>query len=248
MRILILKDKKVNQALLSEVMNSFIDLYHTNTGITPTYDIEERDFSIQTGYEEKYNYDTLPYGQTKKEVDAVYKKYREQYDHIIFSVHKDHCYDWAKVKSGLTGKMVNIWGENFSGVFYNYQVEVCRFDPDKLANSLGTIYHEVHHSHDTLIKVMLGKRVEDLFILGITQWDNDITHGGSPLWDYIRHKENQASLAAIAPLLREAYAKRKQIFINEQEGMKKTIAQLTEQLAMLKRRLLNKKITKCQQQ
>jgi hypothetical protein len=243
MRILLLKDKKVKQSLLSGVMNQFIDLYHTNTGIIPTYDIEERDFSIQEG-EERYNFDTLPYGLTKREVDAVHKKYREQYDHIIFSVHRDHCSEWGKVKSS-TGNMVNIWGENFSNVFYKYDVEVCRFDDKNLANSLGTIYHEVHHSHNTTIKTYLGVNVEQIPALGIKDWDNDITHGGGAFWDYIRHTENQASLVTIALLLKQSYEKRKQLFNQEKITMLQTMVKLLQQLIVLQRSLVNKNITKC---
>ena len=162
MRILALKDKKIFKKDIVEAIRQVSGIYQRGAGITIKYDIEERDFSKQSGTE-KYNFDSLPYGQLKAEVDRVFKKHKYDYDHVILFVHKDHCNDWLKIKSTLTGKMVNIWGENFSNIFYKYDVEVCRFDPDKIINSVGTIYHELHHSHDTTIKTWLGIQVENCF-------------------------------------------------------------------------------------
>jgi len=65
-------------------------------------------------------------------------------------------------------------------------------------------------------------------------WDTQITHGKSDHWDYIRNKENSASLVYAAPYLKQAYAKREAIFSKKVGLYKQIIGLATQYITLLK--------------
>ncbi len=231
MKLLILKDSKISHLQIEALKREFIDLYFLNADITPLIFIEERDFS---NYPTEIDSDgdvriTDTYMQSV--TDDIYKRYSgEGTDHVVFLVHKDN---W---KSG------RIWGTNYSTKYNGYQVQYCRFDT-KLANALGTLYHEVMHSHDALIMTYLG--VDIAKMLNIPSFDKDCVHGSRPEdgkynYHYIRYKENLDALEYIAPYLKRAYAKRAAIY-DTKVNMMKQIVNLAQKVITLLRGKLTQK-------
>lgn len=227
MNILLLLDNDIAESQVDEVTAALVDLYKKNCDVTLNFTRERRDFSAVP----KEWYDNETEGIKKSFIEAetkkIYKKYAEAIDSVVFFVHRDH---W-----NLTG----VWGWNLSKIFNGYSVQQCRFDTKNLVNSIGTLYHELHHDHDTFIYTYIGQRVED--IVGVKDWDDDVTHGGRYSgttygWKYIRNNENQQSLVAIAPYLREAIKKRRVIWSTKEEKYKKIIS-LLEQTIVLYRQL-----------
>ena len=107
-----------------------------------------------------------------------------------------------------------------------------------MANSLGTLYHEVLHSADALIKTYTGVNVAK--VLGVSNWDRDVVHGKGAGYDYIRHNENQSALQYISPWLVESYQKRDKIY-QEKIGKMRTIVTILTQVVALLRQIFNKK-------
>lgn len=231
MKILLLLDNKIEEKQVNEVIAELVELYEKNCDVTLTFLKERRDFSDVP--KEWYDSDSegIKKSYIEEETKKLYGKYQEAIDSVVFFVHKDH---W-----NLTG----VWGWNLSKVFNGYSVQQCRFDNRNLVNSIGTLYHELHHDHDTFIYTYTGKRVED--VVKVVDWDDDVTHGGRYSgttygWKYIRNDENQESLKLIAPLLRAAIAKRRTIW-DVKEGKYKQIISLLEQTVILYRQLQAKK-------
>lgn len=227
MKILFIADRKIDK--LPNLKAMFSNWMKQNAEIEPTFFNETRDLS---------DYPTrVDSSGTVRPTDAwlrsigkdVHNRYSgEGTDHIVILIHEDN---W---KSG------RIWGTNWSNVYSGYQVHYCRWDRDNIANSFGTLWHEFHHSIDALCKTYEGVDVASL--LDVHDWDADITHGGSSSFDYIRYKENAASLIATAPYLRRAYAKRDAIYQQKVGTMKKQIA-LLEQIIILLRQFFIKSNT-----
>lgn len=239
MRILILRDEKINDEQLDSVLAEFSQIFKDNANITPEITKEYVSYRDQRG-SQRAGFDALPYGFVKWHVDRIHKRDKGRYDHILLLVHR------ANFKPTKA-----IWGENFSNFFYDYHVSVGRYDHKNPANSLGTIWHEVHHSLDALVETELGVKVEPLF--NVKSWDNAITHGGkyyeaNDKWDYIRHKENQESLARIAFLVQRAYDERKRRYLMTKVDMLKSIVELMKELKRLKRVLFIKHKNKCHSQ
>lgn len=228
MKILFQADKRIGDEL-TELQDMFASWMKKNADITPTYFTEWFDFS---------NYPTrVDASGTVRPTDAwlrgigsdVHKRYSgEGTDHIVILIHEDN---W---QSG------RIWGTNWSNVYSGYQVHYCRFDRDNIANSFGTLWHEFHHSIDAITKTYTGVNVASM--MDVTDWDVEITHGGSPRFDYIRYKENANSLVVAAPYLREAYAKRDAIYQQKVGTMEKQI-KLLEQIIILLRQFFIKTTT-----
>jgi hypothetical protein len=229
MRVLFLLDKKIPQASFDRVWGQVREIYN---GLKIETKVERMSYEKITG-EMRYRFDSLPYGFVKKHVDATHKRDPNRYDHIIFLVHEDNWVYQAK----------RVWGENFSHYFYDYHVELCRWDKDNEANSVGTIYHEITHSHDALVERELGVRLED--VVGIADWDKDFTHGGAQEWYYIRHKENQSGIRSVKQLLADAYEKRKVRYLKGYYNKLSTVVELMKKVIDLKRRLQSKKKTSC---
>jgi len=229
MKILILKDKKIDNEQLQEVERQFIDLMYENALITPVFSQEDYNFDSYPKEVSSDGDEHLPDSYLRKMIADVYKKHGETIDHIIPLIHRDN---W-----NLNG----IWGTNYSNIYNGYQVHLCRFDNRNLANSLGTIYHECMHSFDAFIKTYTGVDINKLGKFG--NWDKHVVHGGRPdqvgvyKWGYIRHKENTDILAYISVSLREAYKKRSKL------NTQKTLINVLERLVVAYRALINKKST-----
>lgn len=226
MRIVIKQDFKITDDESNELQRQFTDLMFENTGITPEFYIEKIDYSsvpMQTDSDG----DTKPSKLYRKEIaDDIFKRYTEWgTDHIILLVHEDN---WS---------FKGIWGTNWSLMFHSYHMELCRFDRDNMANSLGTLYHEVMHSFDSLIKSTIGVDINPLFE---GDYDRNVVHGKGSKYSYIRHRENTDALRLIANPLKQSYAKRKGFHDGNISKMK-TIISLAEKLIVLYRSKLNKK-------
>jgi len=231
MRVLFLLDQKIPQASFDRVWQQVREIYD---GLNIETKIERMSYENVTG-EIRYNVHSLPYGFLKKHVVATHKRDSNRHDHFIFLVHEDNWGKWQKDK--------RVWGENLSHYFYDYHVEVCRWDKDNEANSVGTIYHEITHSHDALIERELGVRLEN--VIGIGDWDKDFTHGGAKEWEYIRHKQNQRGIREVKHLLADAYEKRKVRYLKNYYNKLSTVVELMQKVIDLKRRLQSKKKTSC---
>lgn len=227
MRILFKKDKKITEEELNELQRQFIDLYYEHAQIVPEFFVEEID-ATNIPTEPDSDGDLKPTKRwTTALVDDIYKRYKEfGTDHIVLLVHEDN---W---------KFKGIWGTNWSNIYHSYHFELCRFDRDNIANSLGTLYHEIHHSHDALIKTTLGIDIGP--ILEVNNYDKGITHGGETPWKYIRWKENTDSLRIMAPYLQQSYKKRRELH-EEVLGLMKKVIQTAQTLIVLLRSAINKK-------
>lgn len=206
MNILLLLDNKINEDQLKEVKKQVSKIYKDNTGIKLYFTDEWRDFSnvpkeFYTKEEEGIKKSYL--AETTKE---IYSRYKDRIDHVVFFIHKDN---W---------KLTGVWGWNTSKVFNGYGVQQCRFDT-KVVNTVGTLYHELMHDHDSFIYTYTGKVIEKMVL--VKDWDDDVVHGGRYSltnygWKYIRYNENQPALQLIADALKEALAvKRKPISRSE---------------------------------
>jgi hypothetical protein len=208
-------------------------VYKENADIGITWHTEEQDF---TTYPKEIYYGTFE-GIDRKWLATrcadIYKRWAEEVDQVVFLVHSDN---W-----NLNG----VWGWNMSYGYSGYGVQQVRFadvenhtTARNVRNSAGTLYHELHHDHDAFIFNYTGKRVEE--VVKVKNWDDEVTHGESTAWAYIRTvNDNTASIKAIAPLLREALAKRRAIF-DTKVGRLRRIVQLLEQVVVLQRQLISR--------
>lgn len=228
MRILFLTDPLIPALGLVELEKGFRNIYEKHAGITPYFlrePLEYKDIPTELDGDG----DTKPtVAWIKEQTARVYKKYHVDIDHVVFLVHQDN---W--IFSG-------IWGSNWSNIYNGYQVELCRYDKKNPVNSLGTLYHEVHHSHNGFMKAMTGFDIDKQ--LGYSL--DDVTHGKAEGWTYIRSgNDNLKSLEIIAPELRKAYAKRRELWNKEKIAMLKKILQLAERTYVILQQRLNQKHT-----
>lgn len=223
----VLKDRKITDREYQTLITDFTDFVKAHAGISPTFTTEERDYFDYPTEEDGDGDIRIAHAFLTRLTDQV-KADRGKFgvDHVFILIHQDN---WKSVRPGKGG----IWGTNYSNIYHGYHVHYCRFDRRNAANSFGTFYHEWHHSLDALIKTELGINVAPL--LRVQHYDRGITHGGEQPWEYIRWKENAASVAYLAPYLAGAYAKRRKL-----ETMS-TLAYTLKNLVHLYRELLNKK-------
>jgi hypothetical protein len=71
----------------------------------------------------------------------------------------------------------------------------------------------------------------------VSSWDNVWVHGENLDAEYIKHKENQAALRAIAPLLREALFKRKETFEKKLDKLRQIIALANKAVMLLRAKI-----------
>lgn len=207
MRICLKQDFKITDEESNELQRQFTDLYYENAGITPVFYVEKTDYTSYPTYIDSDN-DIRPSSKYLAEITKeVYSRYGEfGTDHIVVLIHEDN---WLSDTDTTKG----IWGTSYSNLWgHSYHLQYVRFDRDNVANQLGTLYHEIMHSHDNLIKVTLGADVHQLMGL---DWDEKIVHGKGVNYKYIRYKENLDALQYIAPLLKRAYAKRKDLHMKD---------------------------------
>lgn len=229
MKILLICDYKIREEQLKEVKKEISALYRKNAAIELKFIDEWRDLSNLPKQWYDKDSEGIDKGYIAKVTKEVYARYAEDIDQVMFLVHRDH---W-----NLTG----VWGWNLSKVFNGYGVQQCRFDSKNLANTVGTMYHELMHDHDTFVYTYTGKKVEDAVL--VPNWDTYCVHGGrgetnSLGWKYIRYNENQAALAAIAPLLNEALMKRRTLWDKKKLVYLQEIVRLAERVIVLQRQLL----------
>lgn len=230
MKLLILTDVKIPKRQHETVLAQLTELYKTNATIEPQYTIEQYDFTTYPTYVDSDG-DKRPTDAWLAAISAnVWERYKESIDHIVLHIHQDN---WQSDPPGAGG----IWGTNYSFVWNDYQLQYCRWDAKNTANSLGTLYHEIHHSHDAVIKTYLGVSVERL--VGVVSWDRDVTHGMSDKFKYIRHKENLDALQIIGPYLKAAYAERNKLHLKRISQMQQII-ELLQRIVVLYRSKLNR--------
>lgn len=231
MRVLFLCDQKITDKELKTLTDEFTGLVKQYTDITPMYFLQREDYtSVPT--EKDNDGDLKP---TKKYLtaltDTVHSKYGTYgVDSVVLLVHRDN---WV---------FDGIWGTNWSNMYRQYHVHLCRFDNRNVANSLGTLYHEWMHSLDALIKTHTGVEIDDYFreTKCFVDFDTTCVHGNKTApyketpFSYIRYKENTDALAMIAPDLRKAYKARKELYLEPYK-------QVQRQVITWLRSLLNKK-------
>ena len=166
MRCLFLLDQKIPQASFDRVWQQVREIYK---GLDIETKIERRTYDNITGTH-KPTFDSLPYGYVKERIKAVHDRDPNRYDHIIFFVHEDNWIFQEK----------RVWGENFSHHFYDYHVQLCRWDKDNEANSIGTLYHEITHSHDSLIERELDVDINKF-------WQSEVDANGNYIKGTLRY-------------------------------------------------------------
>jgi len=228
MKILILKDKIIEQSELNQLTKKLTSWYELQLDITPTFFIEEKNYTNYPTYVDNDN-DTRPTDAYLRSIGKdVSKRYSgEGTDHVVLLIHETN---WKSTDADGHG----IWGTNYSNVYSGYQLHYVRYDKDNIANSFGTFYHEMHHSFDALIKTYEGVTVEKL--IAVNSWDRAVTHGGDPRFKYIRYKDNAESLQVIKGLLASSYKKRDMIYQQKVGGMVNVIS-LLEKIIILIRQL-----------
>lgn len=205
MRFTILKDTLITAAEYKKLENEFSIFIKQHTGLTPRFFVQEQNFT-KVPTESDRDGDLKPTTTyTTDLMSVVHAKYGQWgTDHVVMLVHRDN---WI---------YKGIWGTNWSNLYYQYHVHLCRFDNKNIANSLGTLYHEWMHSLDALIKTHTGFDVTTLFNLS---YDKYVVHGGRPdkenttEWTYIKWKDNVRAMQLMAPHLKKAYAVREEMYL-----------------------------------
>lgn len=207
--MLILCDSLIKSTELDKLKKEFSDLVSQHAGITPVFYTHNEDYT-NVPTETDQDGDLKP---TKayvtglmKKVTAVYGRYGV--DSVAMLVHHSN---WV---------FDGIWGTNWSYTYAQDHIHLCRFD-SKLANSLGTLYHEWMHSLDALIKTHTGVEIDDYFKQSkcFVDFDTTCVHGNKykgckdTPYSYISWKDNTDALAMIAPDLRKAYKVRKELYL-----------------------------------
>lgn len=210
MRFVILKDIKIKDAEWENLAQEFTNFVKSNTYLTPVFFIEKQDYTDVPTFIDNDG-DTMPTNSYFKALtDGVYAKYGTWgTDSVVMLVHRDN---WI---------FKGIWGTNKSNIYHQYHLHMCRFDNKNVANSLGTFYHEWMHSLDALIKTHTGVEIDNYFTNTkcFADWDNTCVHGNrfkgcaQTPYKYIKWKDNTDALKMIAPDLKKAYAKRKEMYL-----------------------------------
>ena len=165
MRLVIKQDFLITKEESEELQRRITDLYYENAHITPEFYIEKTDYSNYPTYIDSDG-DIRPTSTYLKSFsDDVFSRYGEWgTDHIIVLIHEDN---WKSDTDFIKG----IWGTSYSNLWgHSYHLQYVRYDRDNMANSEGTFYHELMHSHDNLIKTTLGEEIDKLFT---TEIDDD---------------------------------------------------------------------------
>jgi hypothetical protein len=163
MKILLLKDKTINNTLLGQVQLQVRNVYK---GLDMEFIIEDFDYS---------NYPIEPYwggywgigiSWIRERCASIYKRYAEEIDNVVFLVASPN---WKLDDPAIVGDKP-VWGWCHSNQFSGYGVQQVRFAQNprhtgarNVNNSAGTLYHELHHDHDTYVFVNTGKVLEQYF-------------------------------------------------------------------------------------
>jgi hypothetical protein len=223
---------KIREDQLAQVKKEVSAIYKKNTDVTVKFHEEWKDFT--TYPKEVYwgGYEGLQRSYIQQATKEINSRWHEEIDNVVFFIHRDN---W-----NLNG----VWGWNHSAQFNGYGVQQCRFDNRNIVNSIGTLYHEMMHDHDTFVYTYTGKHIAPL--INVASWDNFAVHGGRDTgeegkdgWKYIRYNENQHALKDIASVFLEALHKRRSLF-TKRVGMMQEIIRLAEQVLALQRALIAK--------
>lgn len=233
MRTLILKDSTIPQDEFEEVIHQVSEIYKTYADVT-------LDITVETRYWERLPFTEYAPGNRGVAwgmLDAVAydttHRFGKNVDQIVVMVDNEN---WVPVKD-------NIWGWNISAGVRGYEIQQVRFDTQRetpavrIANSVGTLFHEMMHSHDGFIYRMTGVRIAPL--VNVPDWDEDVVHGRSPDFPYIRHKENAETLGLFKVHLQDAIARRRRqhndgtpFTEKVSEGFREGILKLTKPFAV----------------
>ena len=223
MRITILKDKKISKTHVQETQRQFEDFL---SDFDIQWFVHDRDYVFYPTFTDKDG-DKRPTNKfLKDESDFVFKKYgRWGTDHVVILIDKDH---WQSP---------TIWGTNYSNIFHGYQVHYCRKDT-RVVNTVGTVYHEIMHSFDALVKTETG--IDVAKYANVENWDKDVVHGRGRYYDYIQYNENLEAVDYIASWLKKSYANRQARF-DKEYGLLKNVVSLLQTLVVLLRQQTNRK-------
>jgi hypothetical protein len=220
MRFLILKDLKITDAKLDELRSEFTDLVKGATGLSPVFYVQEHDFTtVPTETDADGDYKPTKAYMTAL-MNDVHKKYGTYgVDSVVLLVHQDN---WI---------FDGIWGTNWSNLYHQYHVHLCRFDKKNHINSLGTLYHEWMHCLDALIKTHTGVDINKYFkdTKCWVNWDSTCVHGNryagcvDTPYKYIKWKDNLDALAIIAPDLKAAYSVRKEAYLEPYKNVQRQV-------------------------
>lgn len=210
MKVLCLADKTIEKSQIKDVYDEVFSIYRDNTKLDPQVKVETRNFSnLPFSY-----YDSEARGISKsfinKKAKEISKIYKYSVDLVDFMVHEDN---WLPGNEG-------IWGWNIANEHHGYEIEQTRWDPNNKANSEGTLYHEIAHSHDSFTYRNIGVWLEK--IINVGDWDDAMVHGNSDKYEYIQHDENQDAIAAVASELKRSFDKRR---VKEQQN-RETLGQI----------------------
>lgn len=232
--ILILADKETNKTMLGQVMREVGELYQKNMDVTVEWTVEDYDYGNYPVVEYWGGYEGIAQSWLTARCKEIWDRKHESIDTVMFAIPSDN---W---------RLNGVWGWNMGETFHSYSVQQIRLaqnpahtDVRNVTNSVGVMYHELHHDLDSFVFNYTGVVVEKLYPNDVRSHDNDVTHGEHPDWQYIRHKENQESLKIVASNFRLAIAKRRELYKNRVTKMQ-TIVQLLEQYVVLLRQFLSK--------
>jgi hypothetical protein len=234
MRALILKDKKIPDRDVLLLENGLKKIIKDSADIDATFYREEANFDYYPTMEDSDGDMRPTNAWLYQTTDEVYKKYKENIDHIFIEIHEDK---W---------RSEGIWGTNYSNAFNGYQVHYCRFDKFNQANTLGTAWHEYMHSPDAFVAVYGGVNIESyLKERGhyVSDWDKNFVHGKHPEAKYIRHKENTEWLERIKEPLQAAYQMRKELYLEKEKEVLRlrVIALATKLIVLLRQKIYRKR-------
>lgn len=200
MKILALVDTNIPEDEMNEVIQKFNEIY---APLLPEWDIHREDMSELKW--EAYRPSSLGIKKSylRRRVKAIQERYNNRYQHILF---------WVSHNNYLPA-VDNAWGWNLSH-FAGVHLHQCRFDTDRehresrIVNTLGTLVHEVAHSHDAQVYVETGKHIEDVLGVPRGRYDEEFVHGQDEEYEYIgRNEDINAGIIKeeLMPLLRESY-------------------------------------------
>ena len=244
MRLVAQIDNKINKEQSLALLGDFAAWLNKHVGIELQYWVERKDFTNVPTVPDTDG-DLKPTTMFRKELETdVHNRYGDYgTDDILMWVHEDNFL------------YKGIWGSAWAYNFFKYLMYLCRWDKESKVNTLNTLIHEWSHPLDRLIleelKIDINPIIRDWYLVNGTKadrayitangfnWDRDFTHGGLPSVAYIGakgytySKANLQPLTIIAPLVKQAYAKRKELHF-------KPVTTLQKQLIELLLKLLKK--------
>ncbi len=199
MRSVVLIDLKIDKDEALALLDEFGEFFEEHTGIECTWWLERRDFS-QVPTMVDSDGDMKPTHSYRKEINKdVHKRYNDYgTDNVVMWVHEDNFL------------YKGIWGQNWSGLYHKHSFQLCRWDKNNDNNTFGTLYHELMHSFDWVVKDELGIDID--FTFGY-DWDASAVHGKGKDFEYIGGKtgrENTEYLKQIGPHITKAFKRRKE--------------------------------------